>query len=206
MRTKIYRVTKYIFENAKEAKECLTKEFYWYIRDNYMGDIYKTREGWIIDEFTNNLEKMGFNGVDVGYSGFNNQGDGASFTGEFNLYDATEDINKIDEEYREAYKKIIRSGVVEANINRMSNIYAHEETMYSDILEPFTDNFTFDNSQMIKMRKEFEDGIKEMAKILYKKLEDEYEKVMSEEFIRDYIVNNEIEVSRKYIKERCQKG
>lgn len=84
-----------------------------------------------IEEFKDQLYFAGFSNIKIDFSGFYSQGDGLSFTGDFN----NKNINKKADIYYQSIKdflQYIEHKHCYFNIERISSRYSHENTVYSD--------------------------------------------------------------------------
>lgn len=78
MRTVITEEVVYSWEDVKNDAELLEK-----VLDEHR-DINTEHQGWwdmVYEDWTEKLEDLGYRNIDICFSGFNSQGDGASFTG-----------------------------------------------------------------------------------------------------------------------------
>lgn len=151
----------------------------------------------------------GFRIDDISFSGFWSQGDGASWTGAVRLRDWVPD-NPEDMETR-----IVRELVRNEEINLLANVYTrgrgvHESTMkldwnpevydesvrlregplagatIADLLAPFPDLFVKLEAAMLESARDF-------AREIYRRLEEEYEHMASDEYIAGLCEANEYE-------------
>lgn len=139
----------------------------------------------IIDDWTEKLEKLGFNAPDIQFSGFNSQGDGASFT-----------CNSLD------WEKIMvgkYAGLFElaneyftGKVSRSPSIrYVHEK---STSVEIDTNGATLTDEQdalVGELEKEINAWMVETNKTIYKELECDYDFQTSDEVVRECLINHE---------------
>jgi len=160
----------------RQIKE-LDKRRYDYVQ----GDLYYE---CIVDDFKECLKLLGFSDIQLRWSGFCSQGDGASWSGVFEKPDnIIENIDKIKKDYAymmdifdfvkfaHAQVQIIK----EANIDFSNDRYCHEHTMHCD------------DSRL------FELWAKQVARNLYKELEKSYEYYTSDEFLKEQLIDTEVE-------------
>jgi hypothetical protein len=216
----IYENRKSIFsftELSDEAKEKAVED--------YFDQDYLDYEWWefIYEYFQDQLEDFGVYDIDIRFSGFHSQGDGASFTSEkiesdlfmkkalgieSNKFFGYEDDPKPKESllgdlsdlgFDEYSREKITPDNFELSIDRISSNSVHENSVslnvdYDDILE-------FDEVKEAMEFREFIDGfedkgqewVKSKCKEIYNKLYEEYEMLTSEETISQEIINNDIE-------------
>lgn len=87
---------------------------------------------WIIEDETARLESMGYSDPDISYSGFNSQGDGASFTCRSIDLWSWITFKKLCTVYK-PLKKYIESGELTGSIDRTNNHYSHSRTVAASI-------------------------------------------------------------------------
>jgi hypothetical protein len=147
---------------------------------------------YLISDFKEDIEKYGVSGVDVSYSGFYSQGDGASFTG---LVDLRKYLKETGQE--KDYAKLIKAFDEDladdhVHIVRLSNQYSHENTIASDGV-----NYHGTNNEVQQEADKLADNLtffaREKSKNIYKTLRDDYEYCMGDENLKENIKANEYE-------------
>lgn len=151
-------------------------------------------EGWdegLISEFKEEREKEGWSNVEVYYSGFWSQGDGASFTAKpLNL----ETWLRKHMSKPEIPKKILekwKDGEFSIWIEKNTHNYSHSNTM------SFHDDFYSDNEELTRKMNQVIEFIKAKSKSqadeLYRHLEEAYDSYTSDESVAETIRANEYE-------------
>jgi hypothetical protein len=126
----------------------------------------------LLEQWTEKLESLGYNNPKIRYSGFNSQGDGASFT-----CDAS-NING-----------------VEFKLLHNHSRYCHEYTVYTEIISD-------DESITTAMEEDILSTARELMREIYKDLETEYEYQTSDKVILESLRINDCEFlsnGRQYI-------
>lgn len=196
--------------NFSELSEDLQEKVIAHFRENDTFTYYDYE--WIIEDFCNEMEKSGLHvsPKNVNFSGFYSQGDGSSFSGKVT------NLGKFIFPYADTYKKTVflsekdfkrfcrwakhvfyecdcdieirgseRYYTVRANIDIFTEVYendhvkrmsAENEARYLPILERIVEERAIDENFN-----------------LYKRLEQEYDRVMSEAYIKENIEANGIE-------------
>jgi hypothetical protein len=179
-----------IYELSKEAKEKALQSI--------MNDsIFRGRDvdlDWVVEAEQDELEEgFGLANVEVSFSGFWSQGDGASFTGR--VVDIPKFIRAIgiqDEILDKAMQAL--DEVYEMYIVRTDTRYSHENTVRFDIEEPFdtelilmspfgVGDITIDLNDLlgdIGLEAKASKWVKERSREIYDKLERAYEEEFSE--------------------------
>ena len=188
-----------------------------------MRDINTEYQGWhepIIEDFEEHMKELGVDGVEVSYSGFYSQGDGASFTGDVfdtktfmskalglkdtEWLDIGEDEKPEDEESRlradlldigfDTREKLTPDNFV-IKIERLSNRYSHENTIegkvyIEDIPESIEDEIP---SQTIEdeIEEKVTNWARSESKDLYRNLERYYDELRSDESVEETIIEND---------------
>ena len=151
---------------------------------------------YTIEDFTTICELMGYSDINVMYSGFWSQGDGASFTAKYSYEKGSiknikeyapkdEELHRIAKELQLLAQRCRYS--MNAKIYQRGN-YCHSNTMYceyleSDIVEEFDNDFEYIFLELSR----------DLADWLYKTLEKEYEYLTSDKVVFDTLVANEYE-------------
>jgi hypothetical protein len=166
MKTKTYKVYKFN-ELTKEQKEKAIKNL-WDINVRHNWD------EWVLDEEKSRLEELGYSDIEIYYSGFYSQGDGASFT-------ATGNIEKLVE--KASHKKDIEL----ITFHRLFNDYCPECSMMIDI--------DYNTEKLPDYRDTLEDNLlknaRNEAKAIYKHLQNEYDYLTSDDAIIETILAND---------------
>lgn len=149
--------------------------------------------------FTSILENLGFENVKIYYSGFCSQGDGLSFTGNFIIPKNKKEIDKrlndlkghCNDNYLSICNDILSVSFlsdlkddIETILVYQQGYYYHENTMY------------LENSDNIK----FLNLIKQLAKMFYQDLENEYYHLISDDAVAETLTCNEYEFDTQTLK------
>ena len=155
---------------------------------------------WVIENETEELESLGLENVEIAFTGFWSQGDGASFTARVNdipsfikTIGVTDEIlPKVLEAFEEVY---------EMRIVRRDSRYFHENTVIFEIEEmddtelilmsPFgIGDITVDlkdTLEEIGLEKKASEWVKAKCKEIYRKLEKAYDEEFSEEAAEEWV-------------------
>ncbi len=163
-----------VIENMQKDDSFLMYDWYTFIYEDFKDRMYQ--------EYSCTVD-------DIYFSGFWSQGDGASFTGSISIKDYIEKT-KQKSKYRSLYKYLEEYEPF-VDIRQQGN-YSHENTMYFDD-HFFLEGTEKQSDQLYKLMDEIEETFREEARQLYKKLEDEYEYLTSDECIKEEIINAEYE-------------
>ena len=188
-----------------------------------MRDINTEYQGWhepIIEDFEERMKELGVDGVEVSYSGFYSQGDGASFTGDVfdtktfmskalglkdtEWLDMGEDEKPEDEESRlradlldigfDTREKLTPDNFV-IKIERLSNRYSHENTIEGKVYIEDIPESIEDEIQSQTIEDEIEEKVTNWArsesKDLYRNLERYYDELRSDESVEETIIEND---------------
>jgi len=137
----------------------------------------------IIESFKERLSQLGYWDIDCFFSGFYSQGDGASFTAKYG-YEKISEPDEFGEQInglQEKYNHDLRGRIV-----KISSNYNHEATMIVDYLE--TDDGDAEEEDI----NEFRTVSRELARTLYKDLEEEYDYLISDKAVADYFMDNAV--------------
>ena len=187
MKTITVKKTLYDFEEVRE--KALEKNRYILVDDySYWYDeiYYNAKE---------ELEKMGFLNVDIKFSGFGSQGDGACFDGEIDvekLLDYLLEIKKFSIEEITKLKNICDTLDIEIYKNQFSTHYYHEKTRYINIEVEYNyldDEFDVEKGDEIinRLEKIVEEIRLEKCKEIYNQLEEQYDNLTSDECLTDWL-------------------
>ena len=173
------------------------KEIYEKILNKHR-DINTDYDGWfdgVFDTFVDDMKKIGFYIEDdeISFSGFWSQGDGASFTGYIEVLEylkSTKQLTKYS-----ALVRAIRDGKIEdsVSISRTNSNYCHENTTYVDDIEYYEDLTPLQEEQLSELEEELEEVRLEKSSELYKKLNDDYDYLSSDEVVAETLQCNEYE-------------
>lgn len=155
---------------------------------------YETFDEWhepTLSYITDMLEKAGFNGIDISYSGFWSQGDGASFTGNYlhddnNIYELLKEFPQPPDSLTDllGYLTGLNAKVTEAqtdetlnfSLYRSSYHYSHENTVSVDY------DYLLEGMDGEDVRT-IEEKCRAVMKDMYRMLEDDYDYLTSEKHI-----------------------
>ena len=145
---------------------------------------------WTIDDFKTILELIGYYDIECYFSGFLSQGDGACFSARFSRNKRC--LEKV-KSYCPKEEKIL--DIVE---QIQSEIPLHEEyeIKYSGhYYHEYCTNVYYlgDNNKAEQLDERFLELSRQLMRILYKKLNDEYDYLNSSEAITEYIIANDYE-------------
>lgn len=158
----------------------------------------------IIEGFTEKMEEIGMSDIDCQFSGFNSQGDGASFTGKVRdnqKFLTALNINPLEnlskgkstsENVKNALKDLCDS--IYITINRYDSRYYHHNTISAEVEVDGDDeiemdlgigvNITIDvEEQCDKMEPKITEWARERSKELFRDLENYYDELQSDETI-----------------------
>ena len=174
----------------------------------------------IIEDFESDMNENGLSDIEVSYSGFYSQGDGASFTGQ--VYDNKTFMKKCldlkddewldmgDEEKPEDEGSRLRADLLDLgfdsrekltpdnfsiSIIRDSSRYSHENTIsgnvvIEDVPESIEDEFPLDE-YAANLEEMVTKWARSTSKDLYRKLERYYDDLRSDEEVKETIINND---------------
>ena len=177
----------------KELSEDIQKQV---IEDNrYRETKYNDWYECTLMRFKEVLETIGFYEVDISFSGFSSQGDGASFTGKYSYekgflskikkeYPQWNTLHRICEEILEENKRQLYKIYFE--LYRLNHRYSHEKTV--DITDyecnsafdwdkPDDNGFSDSEDKMLSLSRQ-------LMELIYSALEKEYNHLTSDEYIK----------------------
>ena len=174
--------------NVYELDE-LTPELKEKVIENYR-DIH-TGYGWyqfILEEWTEKLEALGYENIDINFNGFGSQGDGASFTAKSMDLDKWLKVHKRTTHYKKLLKDIHNYGLagLTGEVYRLTHHYYHENTCKASV-----DGDTKYPELVDELTAEIESERYELCNQLYKDLQNEYEYLTSDEVILETLKANE---------------
>jgi hypothetical protein len=187
-----------ISELGPEAKKAALEE----IKNR---DSFQDREidlDWVIENETEDLEALGLENVEISFTGFWNQGDGASFTARVNdIPNFIKTVGITDDILPKALAAF--EEVYEMRIVRTDSRYSHENTVRFEIEEiddtelilmsPFgIGDITVDLDETLEeigLVKKASEWVKAKCKEIYRKLEKAYEDEFSDEAAEEWADN-----------------
>lgn len=167
-----------------------------------------------LEDFSHSLAEKGIyvSEEDIQFSGFNSQGDGASFTG-FILWGELKkfmELHGLDEQYASVYYFAQRQEL-KIVINRTPSHYYHSNTMILEIDGYIDDDDESDDDDLRsavykkmyqefeKIHEQFEEAVlkilKGYANDLYRQLDEEYHYLISDEAVLEAIEANGIDTN-----------
>lgn len=167
--------------NALESNREILVEF-----DNYWCE-------YTLERFKEELEEIGFNDVEISFSGFWSQGDGASFTSHWINVEKFLRSQKVFAKYRRFVPNFGDNAIdYQLKIDRNDHRYYHENTVYvNDYYYHVTTDKQADMiAEISGILIEF---VKEKSREIYKTLEADYEYNRTDEAIADFFTANEWE-------------
>lgn len=161
-----------------------------------------------IDYWKEKLEQVGYSNVEIQYSGFCSQGDGASFTANVYPKNLTKfmDQHNLAATYPHMYS-IAQHQYVSLRMTRLSSRYSHEhtvegdgemETMYepdesADLREAaMWEIYCKAEHEFPELVKSFEDISRDYMQQIYSDLENEYDHLTSDEAVKETLLANDI--------------
>jgi hypothetical protein len=163
----------------------------------------------ILDDAKDRLKELGWHRVDIYYSGFSSQGDGALFVGEWSAdtlaplalilnaprtnLTTGEDIpgNEPWHAALSAYESAKRAGVVSGESSRRNHRYSHENCVGVEIT--FDTDDCVMNAEQQAVFKSFVEASRELMRHIYRTLMAEYDYQNSDEQVAESIIANEYE-------------
>jgi hypothetical protein len=181
------RFVVYKFDDLKpEAKEKAIEEHRQFLSEVWEAD-------YVQDDFKEDMKKWGIDDIEISYSGFWSQGDGASFTGWINIPTFLKEAGW-EKKYAKLLKAINDGEDIDesAKIERLTHQYSHYNTVaVKDIYYHGDDEEV--QKQADHLTEELTEFVREKSKKLYKDLEDSYEAETSDENVAESIRINEYE-------------
>lgn len=165
-------------------------------------DVNVDHDWWefLWEEEKEDLAKIGFDARDFGFSGFCSQGDGASFTG--HVVDFVKFWEAFDPD-PDNYHMLRKAEYVDVYLVRLGSHYVHEHTVFASIdasewrLDSGDDDpfkaalYKIWNEQLDRdinqFRYNFETFMRDRMCALYRKLEEEYEYLTSDEQVTEWV-------------------
>lgn len=177
-------------EKAREwMRACVESDNYW--------------SEWVITDWKEILKHLGFYNVDIYWSGFCSQGDGACFTGHWQdkyvEYDKL--VELVGEEKAKEYGEFFHQMKALCDLNAIEPHYvrlAHRGHYYHECSITYEIDTPEDAEDSVP---DFEENFKEACQYLmrkiYRQLEDEYEYQMSDEAVAEAIEFNEYDFNEE---------
>lgn len=162
-------------------------------------------QGWwegVYEMWKEKLEKLGFTGPEIRFSGFWSQGDGARFT--CKSVDLLKWLKERPEKEKE-YSSIIghvKDDSIEMMVSATTSSYVHQHTAKAEITKCFDSELSEEQSNLVNaLECDVEDDRLSLSNQIYKDLEKEYEYQVSDECVDELITANgyEFEESGKNI-------
>lgn len=163
-------------------------------------------EDWhdfLLSSWKERLEKIGFNDVDIKYTGFFSQGDGASFTGKLDVTIFLDKTNStetgISNIIGQRLIKLINNNKLDICVEvwRIASLYSHENTvgvhLNSSIFTRDTSNRVYPNLALFieSMETFIIKFVRNTSRKIYKELQEEYEVLNSFETLDNFIIQTD---------------
>jgi hypothetical protein len=181
MRTETFTKTFYKFEELSAEAQARAIEAHW--------DINVTDNFWsegVIEDRTAVLKELGFYDIEVQYSGFSSQGDGASFTALFHIPASGEELA---ERIRQA-----KAYAPEIDLSLFEKIDFFEYSLGTDNYEIFRINRSYSHENTISSNCEaLKEFARDFSQDTYHALRNEYDFQTSEDQVKESLIANEIE-------------
>lgn len=149
----------------------------------------------VYDQHVELFEENGIDNAEFSFTGFCSQGDGASvIAGSVDLEKLIK-VCKLGNRYQLALNAV-KHGEITATIERVSGAgnYAHEHTIYIELeLAYNAPNYDTVSNQCDQLQSLITDHVRGLCRALYRDLESEYDYMISDDVIADYLAANEYE-------------
>lgn len=179
--TKEYNVYKFEELNKEAQKEALD-----YFREE--SDLFY--DDFIIDDWKEKLNDLGFEDAKIYYSGFYCQGDGASFDATINLEKLVSNIPELREHKYHWVLKYLETEYNPIKITTITSRYYHEKTKEIEIDRYYRDRL---DARIDELESIIEDYRLDLCHQIYDSLQLEYEATYSDEGLKDFIECSEYE-------------
>ncbi len=149
----------------------------------------------VFETWEEKLKALGFEGIDIRFTGFWNQGDGASFTADEVDIRTFLKAEKIGGDYRSLLGIIQHDWSVWGIVERSNSHYCHENTVSADLETDYDGNevvYERVESQMMDLEKYLTKRVRELSKEIYCDLEKEYEYQTGDEQVVESLKANEV--------------
>jgi len=145
---------------------------------------------WTYGEWKEKLNRMGFEDVDISFSGFWSQGDGASFTA--SSIDVPVAIKALGlfNQYRGLYAFLKRNGGVLGRVTRNSSHYVHSNTISVGLEEEYWVPEKY-SALIGDLESVLQERVRNISNEIYKDLEKEHDYLTSDEQVRETLVAND---------------
>ena len=186
-------------------------------------------DGWedgVTEGFKEDMREIGIDDITISYTGFNSQGDGASFTSNdidtrklFNAAgiksdgaldmevddDRSKGVNKefydlLDtmEDIGQLERNRIKPEEIRVTIERISSRYYHENTVRANVeIWDEPDGWEEPPNFTSELEDKITDYIRGLCRKLYRYLEDEYDYLTSDESVKSTLIDNDYEFDEK---------
>lgn len=194
-------------ELSDEAKEKAINEH----RETMKRDpfVFEFEQECFLDYWKERLQEIGFEDAVISYFGFYSQGDGLSFTSEINpekVIDSMIMAGYLPKDKAILYDKLLSLHdlkIIELwmEVRRMPGSrsrYFHENTIYvydtsEFYLNDCNEAYDYFNMVFIHLADYIQEYVRELCQHIYYELQKEYEYMFTDEYIEDFLVNNEYE-------------
>jgi len=183
--TTVYELNELSLDAKKKAlekhRDFNTDDEYWYRR--------------VFETWEEKLKEMGFEGIEIHFTGFWNQGDGASFTAEGINIRTFLKAAKIGKDYRTLTGIMSQDWSVWGSIYRQSSHYCHENTVSARVETDYDGNWIVAErvtKQVNDLEEYITKRVRELSKEIYRDLEKEYEFQTSDEAVAEAIIAHEL--------------
>lgn len=192
-------------------------------------DINVDYDGWedgVTEEFKEDMKEIGIYDIEISFSGFYSQGDGASFTSEdidtrelfnaigiqsddaLNMETDDERAKGQNKEFYDLLDTMEDIGQVERNrikpegirvtIERTDNRHVHYSTVRANVeIWDEPDEWEEPYGFADKLEDTITEYIRELCKDLYRKLETEYDLLTSDNSVKETLIDNDYEFDQK---------
>lgn len=148
---------------------------------------------YIIDEWTEKLEQLGFIKPSIYFTGFYSQGDGASFTADIDIKLAAQKSGLFTDREINLLYTLWYYGLIGASIIRTTHRYYHENTTVLEYYGELQTNWKYIEKVVNKLWKYLESTRYNLSKEIFKDLENEYNYLISDVAILETIQANDYE-------------
>ncbi len=188
--------------------------------DRYFNVDYQGWEDGVTEGFKEDMGEIGIDDIEINYTGFNSQGDGASFTSDDidtrKLFDAigiksNKALNmEVDDERsggenKEFYDLLdtmedigqvdrnrIKPEEIRVWIKRTSSHYYHENTVEAEVeIWDEPDGWEEPDTFTVDLADQVTQYVRDLCKDLYRKLEKEYDYLTSDEAVKETLIDND---------------
>ena len=177
LQTKIYSFS----ELSKDAKAKAVES----LRDINVD--YDNWHDYIIEDYTEKLEALGYRNIKIFYSGFWSQGDGACYTAKVDIYEWLK-AHKLSNKYKALFN-VSKEGGISATISHSSHYYYSTSTSLEE--SGIWEESTKVQSQYGEIEKLILAEREQMGNELYRALESAYEEEQKDENVINTIEANE---------------